>query len=331
MTTIVVTSASVRLKKRCALSTRPSLRSRLFTPGLQLHISLGRDQMMTRNAPLMHEANPQRETLSFRSARIAPTVADTRLAASQFLSSEERRILGETGLLTRSVRAGKELVRETEPSANLYFLASGWACRFKITREGGRQISTLLAANDICNLDGLLFERLDYGVRMLTDGIVFALPREQALALADHPGIARSFTWLGFVENAILAQWALCLGRQSARERVAHLLCEASIRAGCTESEGEISFDLPLTQEHIADVLGLTAVHVNRTLHQLRAEGLLRSTTRTIIIPDIARLRRAADFKPAYLHIEDGQIGPVTSPSARPDEPTRRHSFVESC
>ena len=215
------------------------------------------------------------------------------------------------------MRAGEELVREAEPASTIHFLAEGWACRFKVTRNGHRQISTLLVANDVCNLDGLLFGRLDYGVRMLTAGKVWSLPRERALELAEYPGIARSFTWLGFVENAMLAQWALCLGRQSARERVAHLFCELSVRVGSTDDEGVVSFDLPLTQEHIADVLGLTPVHVNRTLQQLRTEGLLTSTMRTIAIPDIAELRRVADFTPFYLHVRDANNDPDTLPTPR--------------
>ena len=242
--------------------------------------------------------------------RSAPSIGFTRLAALRFLSAEERCALGRASLLPRQVRASEALVREGEPTGSIHFLTDGWACRFKLTRDGRRQISTLLAPGDVCNLDALLFGRLDYGVRMLTAGAILSVPRERASALAsDRPGIARGFTWLGFVENAGLAQWALCLGRQSARQRVAHLICELAVRLGCSDDEGEISFELPLTQEHLADVLGLTPVHVNRTLSQLRAEGILASTVRRFEVRDVGALRRIADFSPAYLHIEDAEVG----------------------
>lgn len=261
--------------------------------------------------------------------RSASTAAGTCLATSKWLSADERRALADTGLLARGVRAGEELVCEGEPAGGLYFLSDGWACRFKLTWDGRRQISTLLAPDDICNLDALLFARLDYGIRMLTAGTILSLPRERALALvANHPGIARSFIWLGSVENAILAQWTLCLGRQSARERVAHLLCELAARLGCQE-DGWISFELPLTQEHLSDVLGLTPVHVNRTLQQLRSEGLLASTRRRVEVPDIAALRRVTNFSPAYLHIDDAKVGSKSSSARFNSAKTVRHASAD--
>ena len=251
----------------------------------------------------------------FNGTRSAPSIAFTRSAALKFLSAEERRALSRVSLLSRPVRASEELVREGELIGSIQFLIDGWACRFKLTRDGRRQISTLLAPGDVCNLDALLFDRLDYGVRMLTAGTILSIPRERVIALAaEYPGISRGFTWLGFVENAILAQWALCLGRQSARERVAHLICELAVRLGCSDDDGEISFELPLTQEHLADALGLTPVHVNRTLGQLRAEGMLASSVRRFEVRDVAALRRIADFSPTYLHIDDAEIASASSP-----------------
>lgn len=193
-------------------------------------------------------------------------------------------------------------MREGEEADRLCFVVDGWACRFKTTRDGGRQIVTLMVPGDAANLDSLLFARLDYGVRALTETTVLSLSRQHALALAaKHPGIARAFTWLALVENATLSQWALSLGRHSAQQRLAHLFCELSVRAD-EHADGRSSFELPLTQEQIADALGLTAVHVNRTLRQLRAEGLVVMGGRSITIPDVARLRRVGDFDPAYLH-----------------------------
>jgi CRP-like cAMP-binding protein len=130
-----------------------------------------------------------------------------------------------------------------------------------------------------------------------------ALSRDRALALlTQYPGIARAFMWLGLIENATLSKWTLSLGRRSAIERLAHLLCELSVRLGA-ESDEESSFAFPLTQEQIGDALGLTAVHVNRTMHQLRADGLIEIANRYLTIPNIAKLRQAGGFDPRYLHV----------------------------
>jgi CRP-like cAMP-binding protein len=119
----------------------------------------------------------------------------------------------------------------------------------------------------------------------------------------QHPGIAQTFTWLGLVENAILSKWALSLGRRSSLERLAHLICELSVRLG-GEHDNSSSFAFPLTQEQVADALGLTSVHVNRTMQHLRSEGLITTKNRTLTIPDVNQLRQMGGFDPRYLHIQ---------------------------
>jgi CRP-like cAMP-binding protein len=112
------------------------------------------------------------------------------------------------------------------------------------------------------------------------------------------------FAQAAFVEIAILSRWALCLGRLSAQERLAHLLCELATRRGYTEDQRQARIDLPLTQEQLADVLGLTPVHVNRVVQQLRGAGLIAMRGRTMEIFDYQGLRAIAGFDPAYLHRE---------------------------
>lgn len=236
----------------------------------------------------------------------------TGLGRSTFLSREERRSLEGAASSPQSVNAHVDLVREGEHTNNLFLVIEGWACRYTTTREGGRQFSALLVPGDLCNLDSLLFDRLDCGVRTLTPATIVALPREQALALAaHHPGIARTFTWLAFIENAILGKLALALGRRSAKERLAHLLCELSARLDLNHG-GKSNFDFPLTQEQIGDALGLTAVHVNRTMRVLSDEGLVAITNRTMTVPSVAQLRQIGGFDPSYLHVEQ-PIAQVTT------------------
>ena len=234
------------------------------------------------------------------------TLACTRLAKRPFLKGDELAALGDATLSRQRFQAGAYIIREGELTENIHFLSKGWACRYATTRDGRRQISAVLLPEDICNLDTLMVERLNYGVQMLTAGTVLSIPRDRALALAGiYPGIACSFTWFGIIENTVLTQNALCLGRQSARERTAHLFCELAVRLGFTDKEGAIDFNFPLTQAQMADMLGMTAIHLNRTLRQLRAEGLLNLARKTIEIVDIAALREVAAFDPNYLHDDE--------------------------
>ena len=250
----------------------------------------------------------------------APSLGDTPLAALPFLSAEELALVRTCGASRRLVRAGTELSREGELTDNLHFLEDGWACQYSITRDGRRQISAVLLPGDVCNLDALLFRRLNIGVRTLTAATVISVPRDRVATLAAKaPGVTQCFTWLSIIENAILSRRMLCLGRLSARERLAHLFCELAVRLGHVRSEGEISFDMPLTQEHLADALGLTPVHLNRTIQLLRSEKLLSLTRRTIVIHDVSALRCAGEFQPGYLRLaelQDAKGGAPLAPQA---------------
>ncbi|TPG42679.1 Crp/Fnr family transcriptional regulator [Sphingomonas koreensis] len=236
----------------------------------------------------------------------------TGLWPSRFLSREERTALEEAVQPSRMVGAHSDLVGERERADSLFLIKEGWAARYVITRRGARQFLGLLVPGDLCNLESLLFDRLDYGVRTLTQATIVALPRDRALALTtQHPGIARMFIWRALVDNAILGKWTLALGRRSAKGRLAHLLCELSARLD-VGGGNESRFAFPLTQEQIADTLGLTSVHVNRTIRLLREEGLVAIANQNMTITDVARLRQIGGFDPSYLHIERAEVETTT-------------------
>jgi len=227
----------------------------------------------------------------------------TGLWRSPFLTKTEQRALEHAVTWSKRFDPHKDLISEAERADNLLIVASGWAYRYTCAPDGGRQLTALLVPGDVANLDMLLFERVAYSVRTLTDVTVVALPRKQALVLVDeHPGIAHTFTGLAMIENAIASKWMLSLGRRSAHARIAHLLCEIAIRVGI-EGENDVTFPFPLRQEQIGDVLGLTNVHVNRTVRQLRKDGLIQLCDRVLTIPDLAALRYVAGFDPSYLHM----------------------------
>lgn len=213
----------------------------------------------------------------------------------------------------RTVSAGTDLLRQDAPTNGLHILLDGWAARYKIMEEGSRFIPAFAVAGDICDIDALRFDRLDYGVTMLSPGAVAVLPRQRANALfSSNPAIADAFWSLALAENSILTEWAASIGRRSASQRVAHLLCELLVRLTVVGKADGHSYELPLTQEHIADAAGLTPVHVNRTLQSLRSMGLVTVQHRRVTIHAWTALSSMCGFRPDYLHLEtiDGEFAP---------------------
>jgi CRP-like cAMP-binding protein len=231
------------------------------------------------------------------------SLASTRLWLSSELTPQERQVFEDALSDVRRLDPSHTVVREGEGADSLHLLLDGWACRYKLTKDGARQIPALLTPGDFCDLDALLFDRLDYGVTSLTPCTVAVLPRDEARRIsAQHPGIAAAMWWLMAVENSILSEWTLCLGRRSALQHLAHLLCELLVRLAAAGRVEDNSYLLPLTQEQLADVLGLTAVHVNRTLQTLRNDGLISLEQGRLTILDWPAIKTLSDFRSGYLH-----------------------------
>ena len=238
-----------------------------------------------------------------------PPPPATRLAFSEFLSSEERAAFDGELTEPQPISARSDFVRAGEDAGRLVIVREGWACRYKCSRDGNRQITAIFTAGDVCNLDALYFAQTDYSVGMAQAGMIQSMPRERALALPRrYPGIARAFAWSMAVENAALNHWVLRLGSQNAVGRLAHLICEVAVRSDCREAGGSCVFDLPFTQQELADILGLTPVHINRTIQHLRNDGLIANDGREVTILDIEQLRRTGEFDPAYLHCQPAML-----------------------
>ena len=219
------------------------------------------------------------------------------------LDDTERAELARTCSATRLVDADTDLACEGDQPDHLHVLLDGWACRFVLLPDGRRQIPALLLPGDVADLDALGVERLDYGIATLTPCRVALLSRPALRsAMGRLPGLARAFLALALQENAVMLRRNVSLGRLSAREQVAHLLCELVSRMA---ADGEAStagkHSMPLTQVELADVLGLSPVHVNRVLQSLRADKLLRLAGRRLEILDWAGLAAAGSFRATYL------------------------------
>lgn len=205
----------------------------------------------------------------------------------------------------RRIRAKAELVAQGGYPRRLHVLLDGWACRYRLLADGRRQITHLLVPGDICDIDALHLRTSDFAVVTLTPCDIVTVDGASLRDLARrHPRIGDALGWLGAVENAMLAERNTSLGRRSARERLAHLLCELLVRLTVTGRAKSKEYALPLTQEEIADMLGLTSVHVNRVLQGLRSEEMIEQSNRHLVISDWDALRQEASFRPDYLHLE---------------------------
>ncbi len=204
----------------------------------------------------------------------------------------------------RTLEPSTYIVREGDPPTRCGVLVSGYAYRQKQTREGNRQIVAIQIPGEPLDVQHLYLDVADHSVQMLTRGDVAFVPRADLEALAlSHPAIARALMMNVLVDASIFREWVLNVGRRDARTRMSHLLCEFFVRiqaAGLAAGDG---YELPINQEQLADALGLTPVHVNRTLKALEADGVIERRKRSLAFPSWERLREAADFNARYLHL----------------------------
>lgn len=156
---------------------------------------------------------------------------------------------------------------------------------------------------DICDLHSLLVGRMDHSISTLTPGKVAAIPHATILDWTQrYPALGRVLWWDTLIDAAIFREWMVNVGRRSAYQRIAHLLCELVTRMHTAGLAKDYTCDLPITQTELADATGLSTVHVNRTLQELRGKGLIELQNGTFLALDWARLKEAAGFDPAYLH-----------------------------
>jgi CRP-like cAMP-binding protein len=202
------------------------------------------------------------------------------------------------------LKAGTFIVAEDQLVSECCLLLTGFACRNKLAKDGRRQIVSFHVAGDILDIQHLFIERADHNLQVMTHADVAFIPVSALRDLVrDNPQVATALWRDCLVDASIFREWVLNVGRRSAAGRISHMLCEFVARcvsAGITETSDMI---LPMTQEYIADATGLTSVHVNRVLRQLREDGLIEGAGRTFKIADWNGLRRFADFRPGYLHL----------------------------
>jgi CRP-like cAMP-binding protein len=221
------------------------------------------------------------------------------------LTGEDRAQILDLPYQRRKLAAGQYLVWDGDRPQNTCLLRSGFAYRHKVAGNGGRQIMSIHMKGDIVDLQNSLLGVADHNVQMLTAGEVALIPvgaiRETAFA---NPQLGMAMWYETLVEGSIFREWVLNIGRRDARTRLAHLLCEFALRLEVAELGHPENYELPITQEQLADALALTSVHVNRMLMKLESDRLIRRTKRIVSIVDWNELIKVADFDPRYLHLD---------------------------
>lgn len=215
----------------------------------------------------------------------------------------------------RHLDAGQYLVWDGDQPQHCCLLLSGFAYRHKHAGNGGRQIVSIHMKGDLVDLQNSLLGVADHNVQMLATGEVALIPVNAVRQLAfDNPTVGMAMWYETLVEGSIFREWVLNVGRRDARTRIGHLLCEFALRLEVADLGRQTSYELPITQEQLADAVALTPVHVNRTLMKLEQEGLITRTKRMITIVDWKELVKVADFDPRYLHLDPQNIRPMQRP-----------------
>lgn len=199
----------------------------------------------------------------------------------------------------------EDVIREGDRPRQINLIVDGWAYRYKVLDDGRRQIVAFLVPGDLCDMRMFILKQMDHSVGALSRATVAEISKPAVLDLTDtFPRVGRALWWNSLVEEAIQREWTVNLGRRDASERLAHLFCELFIRLRAVGLAEGCTCEFPVTQADLADATGLSTVHVNRTLQELRAKGLVVLRGKALTIPDLEALQAAALFNANYLHVD---------------------------
>ena len=224
------------------------------------------------------------------------------------LSEEELAVLERLQECRHSFVVGRDMVHQGQSNQAAYILSSGWVCSYKIQADGTRPIVDFQVPGDFLGLRSVLLRTSDHGFEPIVDIEAAEVMTSDLLeAFAQAPRLATAILWAASRDEAMVVEHLVGIGRRDANARMAHFLLELGSRLALVDMGSKKGYDCPLTQYHLADVLGLSAVHVNRVLRQLRENGLLTFRDGHVTFQNYDGLVDLAEFDPAYLD----QSGPL--------------------
>lgn len=222
------------------------------------------------------------------------------------LAAEERAAISELPYLAREIPADHDIISIGDRPDVCCVIIEGWACRYKMTPSGGRQIMSFHIPGDVPDLQSLYLKRMDHSLASLTPVVVALIPhREIHDLIRRYDGIGIALWRDVLVDSAIFREWMVGMGRRNAHQRIAHLFCEMATKLRSVGLNNEDRYFWPVTQDEIADALGVTDVHANRVLRDLREDGLVDVIRRHFLVNDWKRLATFGQFEPGYLHLHN--------------------------
>jgi len=236
---------------------------------------------------------------------LAPFVE--RLQRLARLSEQDVRALHQLPFAKRQIGKSRDAIIKGEAPSYLYVILDGWAGRYNLRPNGSRRITGYLLPGDFCGIHAVCHAPMDHSITALTNCSLAKIELVNFNALAtDSPAISRALWQAKLIDEATLRTWLV--NSTDALRTIAHLLCELEARLNCGAMDNERKMELPITQEQLGDALGITPVHVNRIMRQLRERGLATVHQGALHIPDLAALRKEASFDPSYLHATHATI-----------------------
>ncbi len=221
------------------------------------------------------------------------------------LSAAERAVVSDMIQTVHRVSARTDFVSEGDRATNSSLMLSGLSARYNVIGDGKRQISAIHIPGDFVDLHSLLIEPMDHSVTALTDCNIALVPHNLLRELTrSEPHLMRMFWLLTVIDSAIFRQWLVAAARLPAEAQLGRFFCEIHTRMNAVGLADGFSFDLPITQTDLGDAMGLSLVHVNKSLQKMRREGLLLWQGSRVDLLDWERLTAMAEFDPTYLNLE---------------------------
>ena len=228
------------------------------------------------------------------------------LKLEQFTRFEpsERRRLDELIRATSQFRRGEEILSAGRKADHIHLVMDGFAARAKVLRNGERQLMAFLIPGDLCDVEVFVLEAMDHDIVALADTTCALIPAaEMERVLTESTNLTRAIWWSTMTDSAVLREWIVNHGIRDALGRVAHICCELLIRYRIVGRARDNTIPFPLTQEELSEATGMTPVHLNRVLQQLRADGLIELGHKMLTVLDFERLSDLAQYEPSYLHL----------------------------
>lgn len=226
------------------------------------------------------------------------------LGARDAISAEEEQALRAVITRERRFATDEDLVTEGQRPGSSTLMLSGIAARYKLLEDGKRQITALHVAGDFVDLHAFPLKTMDHGVVALSPcHVAFADHADIRMLTETRPHLTRMLWLSTVIDGAIHREWIVAMGRRSKKAHLAHLICELYMRLSVVRLVTDQSFYFPLSQAVVADALGLSVVHVNKTLQKLRSDNVVTWTDRMITVLNWEKLTEIAEFDPSYLHL----------------------------